>query len=107
MSIDFEEWKKGNKAKWKIMDEVFPKIEELLQGGRVVQFSIEDNHPVMRTFASKDFGNDNVIRQSVALIKSRFTRWGGSVVLPADSVIEDCVKEIVSLSGYNAPVDSI
>ena len=45
-----------------------------------------------------------IIRQSVALIKSRFTRWGGSVVLPADSVIEDCVKDILSLSGYNAPV---
>ena len=41
---------------------------------------------------------DELIRQSVALIKSRFTRWGGSVVLPADSVIEDCVKEILSLS---------
>ena len=40
---------------------------------------------------------DELIRQSVALIKSRFTRWGGSVVLPADSVIEDCVKEIISL----------
>ena len=50
--------------------------------------------------------NEDVIRQSVALIKSRFTRWGSSVVLPADSVIEDCVKEIVSLSGYNAPVET-
>ena len=53
MSIDFAEWKKGNREKWKIMDEVFPKIKKLLQGGRVVQFSIENNHPVMRTFESK------------------------------------------------------
>jgi len=52
----------------------------------------------------KENENTDIVRQSVALIKSRFTRWGGSVVLPADSVIEDCVKEILSLSGYNAPV---
>lgn len=48
--------------------------------------------------------NYEIVRGSVALIKSRFTRWGSSVVLPADSVIEDCVKDILSLSGYNAPV---
>lgn len=102
MSIDFAEWKKGNREKWKIMDEVFPKIKKLLQGGRVVQFSIENNHPVMRTFESKR--NDMPINGQNVFVCVCGEYW---FELVDDIFICKCGRKYgklmtVSLSGYNA-----
>ena len=40
--------------------------------------------------------NDELIRQSVALIKRKFLQWRiPPVELPAESVIEECVRLII------------
>ena len=53
MNITDERWKqfkKNNVRNLSILDAVFPKIKPLTKGGRLVVFSFERGHPVMRTF---------------------------------------------------------
>mgnify|MGYP006377479857 FL=1 len=49
----FTQFKKDNARNLSILAQVFPLVKVLTKGGRVVQFSFERGHPIMRTFAAE------------------------------------------------------